>query len=122
MKDLFTAEDESLIQRAITDAEKQTSGEIKVHIEGVCDIDVLDRAAQVFAELGIHKTVQRNGVLIYIAIKSHKVAIIGDKGINAVVPANFWEDELQMIIDSFSHKQYTSGLIKVITQIGNELK
>ena len=77
---------------AIQQAEKNTSGEIRIHIENHTSMDVLDRAAQVFAELKMHKTLLRNGILIYIALQDHRLAILGDAGIHSKVPENYWND------------------------------
>ena len=87
----FTKKEKEEIQKAILNAELDTSGEIRVHIETNCEGEVLDRTAYLFKKIGMQKTELRNGVLIYLAVQSHKFAIIGDKGINAVVPANFWD-------------------------------
>jgi len=88
----LTKEEKAEIKAAIEKAELNTSGEIRVHLENHCKAEnVLDRAAQMFAELKMHKTAQRNGVLIYMAIKDHKFAIIGDAGINANVEEGFWD-------------------------------
>ena len=91
-RDQFTAEQRQTIIDAIKAAELNTSGEIKVHIENRCKSEVLDRAAELFALLNMHKTELRNGVLFYLAMKDHKFAILGDAGINAKVPDNFWEN------------------------------
>lgn len=122
MKKLFTQKEKERISQAIELAEKKTSGEIRIHIEPDCKGEVLDRAAEVFAELSMHKTQLRNGVLIYIAVNSKKLAIIGDAGINAVVPSNFWDDEKEILVDSFRNKKYAEGLIRVIGQAGIELQ
>jgi len=87
----FTREQQVAIVRAIGEAEHATSGEIRVHIETSCKADVLDEAAWLFRKVGMHKTADRNGVLIYLALKDRKFAIIGDTGINSVVPLGFWK-------------------------------
>ena len=94
----FTQQQKDAMVTAIKLAEKDTSGEIRVHIENHSKIDVLDRAADVFAHLNMHKTVQRNGVLIYVALLDHKSAILGDAGINAKVPADFWDSIMKNMI------------------------
>lgn len=85
----FTSEQQVAIVRAIGEAEHATSGEIRVHIETSCKADVLDEAAWLFRKVGMHKTADRNGVLIYLALKDRKFAIIGDTGINSLVPLGF---------------------------------
>ena len=89
----FTKEQQAQILASVKEAEMETSGEIRVHIETSFKGDVLDRAAWVFKKLGMHKTAERNGVLFYLAVKDRKFAIIGDAGINAKVPAGFWDDD-----------------------------
>ena len=120
--DFFTREQKEAIKRAVQQAEKETSGEIRVHIENVCEGDVLDRAATVFDKLGMTQTEQRNGVLFYVALKSHKFAILGDLGINAKVPQNFWESTKEKIIEHFKEGLFAEGLIEGITLAGKELK
>ena len=88
----LSKEEEQQVVQSIQSAEHQTSGEIRVHIESVCKGNVLDRAAWLFKSLKMHETAQRNGVLIYLSTSDRKFAIIGDAGINAVVPAGFWDD------------------------------
>jgi uncharacterized membrane protein len=89
---VFNEEEQQRIRTAIEDAEKHTSGQIRVCIEKTCSEDVLDRAAKYFHKLDMHKTKLRNGVLIYLATVDRKFAIIGDSGINKIVPGNFWDD------------------------------
>jgi uncharacterized membrane protein len=79
----FSAEEQGKLLAAIKEAEKETSGEIRLHVESTCDGEVLDRAAWVFKKLGMEKTAERNGVLFYLAVQDRKFAIIGDAGINA---------------------------------------
>ena len=121
-KDTITPEDEQLILAAIREAEQNTSGEIRVHIENHCQCDVLDRATEVFAELHMHLTKLRNGVLFYIAIKDHQFAVLGDAGINAIVPDHFWEDITEEVISHFKQKQYAIGLANGIKMAGEQLK
>ena len=121
-KDTITPEDEQLIVAAIQEAEQNTSGEIRVHIENHCQGDVLDRATEVFAELHMHLTKLRNGVLFYIALKDHQFAVLGDAGINAIVPDHFWEDITEEVISHFKKKQYAIGLAKGIRMAGQQLK
>ncbi|MGY6561495.1 MAG: TPM domain-containing protein [Luteibaculaceae bacterium] len=87
----FTEQDLKRITAAIGSAERKTSGEIRVHIEKICPEDVLDHAAFIFEKLEMHKTKQRNGVLIYLSLDDHKFAILGDAGIHAKVEPDFWD-------------------------------
>lgn len=120
--EFFSKEDEKRIAGAIENAEKQTSGEIRVHIESSCKLMVLDRAAEVFKSLALHKTKERNGVLIYLSIEDHKFAIIGDAGINAVVPNDFWDITKETILDYFKKGEFAQGLVIGIEMAGTHLK
>ena len=91
LEDFLSSEEEQEIVQAITQAERNTSGEIRVHIESTTKLRHYDRALEVFQKLEMNKTEQQNGVLIYIAVEDHKFVIYGDKGIDAVVPDNFWD-------------------------------
>ncbi len=104
------------------DAELNTSGEIRVHIDKNCKADVLDRAAYLFEQLNIHKTKLRNGVLFYLATEDHKFAILGDAGINSVVPDNFWDEIKEMMTKYFTEGQFTKGLESGIRMAGEQLK
>jgi uncharacterized membrane protein len=122
VKELFNTQQQQAIVKAIKEAEKNTSGEIQVHIEKHCKADVLDRAADVFAKLKMHETKLRNGVLFYIAVKDHKFAILGDAGINNVVPNGFWEDIKNEMEVHFKKGEFTEGLCKGISNAGIHLK
>lgn len=119
---LFSDQDKSIIVEAIKNAERQTSGEIQVHLESHCQGDVLDRAAEVFELLKMHKTLYRNAVLFYLATDDHKFAILGDAGINAVVPKDFWEEIKEEMIRHFKAGSFTEGLRKAIEMSGSQLK
>lgn len=118
----FSKEEKEQITRAILDAELNTSGEIRVHIEGNCMGDALDRAAYLFEKLAMHKTEQRNGVLFYLAVKDHKFAILGDAGINKVTPENFWDNIKEIMASLFREKMFTEGIIQGINMAGEQLK
>jgi uncharacterized membrane protein len=118
----FTKEQKERIEKAIHEAESNTSGEIRVHIEQHCKEDVLDHAAFIFETLEMHKTKLRNGVLFYLAIDDHKFAILGDAGINALVPENFWDEIKEKVLGHFKEGRFTEGLIEGILQAGQELK
>ncbi len=111
------------IVKAIKDAELNTSGEVKVHIEETCPTDdPTDRAKQVFQYLRLEKTAQRNGVLFYLAYGSHKFAIWGDEGIDKVVPINFWEGIRDSMRQYFLQDDFAGGLQMGIREAGNQLK
>ncbi len=118
----LTEEEKEQVIQAITEAEKNTSGEIKVHIESQSQKPPLERAMEVFVELGIHQTEARNGVLIYICLQSKQLAILGDEGINNVVEPDFWECTRNLILDYFKNGQYKEGLIKGVLRAGERLK
>ena len=117
----FGEEDQAAIKDAIMQAEKNTSGEIRVHIEDSFKGDVLDQAAFIFKMLKMHETEQRNGVLIYLAVKNRKFAIIGDAGINAVVPAGFWDRVSEIMTKHFRDGRFTEGLVDGIKLTGEKL-
>lgn len=114
--------DEQEIIQAIAKAELNTSGEIRVHIEDHCDLDVLERAKQVFFELEMDKTAARNGVLFYVGVSDHTFAILGDEGIDKVVEGTFWDSTKNIVIENFKKQQYKQGLIDGILQAGERLK
>jgi uncharacterized membrane protein len=118
----FTPAQQDTIVKAIAEAEKSTSGEIRVHIESSCKAKVLDRAAWLFDKLGMTKTAERNGVLIYLAVKDKKFAIIGDIGINSVVPPGFWDTVRDHMKEKFLEGKFTEGLSEGIIMAGNQLK
>ncbi len=118
----FTAQQKQNITNAIKDAELNTSGEIRVHIENYCKKDVLDQAAAVFASLKMHKTKLRNGILFYLAIKDHKFAILGDAGINAVIPEDFWDRIKETMSQKFKKGEFAEGLSLGIKMAGDQLK
>ena len=118
----FTKDQQSQILAAVVEAEKATSGEIRVHIETYCPADVLDRAAWVFGKLGMHKTAERNGVLFYLAVSDRKFAILGDAGINSKVPEGFWDNIRELFLNKFRDGQFTEGLSEGIILAGKQLK
>ncbi len=118
----FTQQQQEAIRQAIMNAELDTSGEIRVHIENTCKDDVLDRALAVFNKLGMEKTASRNGVLIYLAVKNRKFAIIGDEGIHAAVTEAFWDSIRNRMLNHFREDRFTEGLIEAITETGKQLK
>ncbi len=121
-KDFLGKENERLIQEAIEGAEIQTSGEIRIHIESSCKDDVLDRAAWLFKKLKMNATKERNGVLIYLSVNDRKFAIIGDSGINKVVPEGFWYKIKENMIGHFSKGEFALGIIGGIEKTGEQLK
>jgi len=119
---LLTTEESNAVVAAIALAEKETSGEIRIHMENYCRGNVLERAVVLFGQLGMHNTIAHNGVIIYIAVKDRKVAIYGDKGIHEQVHDDFWQAEIQTILTHFREKKYKEGLIKVVEDVGEKLR
>jgi uncharacterized membrane protein len=118
----FSREEKEKITAAIKQAERQTSAEIRLFIEDRCRGNVLDRAAIIFEKLKMHRTVKRNGVLFYLAIKDHNFAILGDAGINALVKSDFWEEIKEIVLDYFKKGEYSEGLSMGMALLGDTLK
>lgn len=118
----FNEEQKKQITDAIKEAELNTSGEIRVHIESDCKTEVLDRAAYIFEKLAMHKTELRNGVLFYLSVTDRKFAILGDAGINAVTPDNFWDEIKETVLTHFKKEEFAKGLSNGINMAGNALK
>jgi uncharacterized membrane protein len=118
----FTKEQQAQILASVKEAENETSGEIRVHIESTLKGDVLDRAAWLFNKIGMQKTAERNGVLFYLAITDRKFAIIGDAGINQKVPAGFWDNISKHMSGRFKDGKFTEGLSEGIIMAGEQLK
>lgn len=119
---VFNDDEQQRIRTAIENAERNTSGQIRVCIEKTCAEDVLDRAAKYFYQLDMHKTRLRNGVLIYVATVDRKFAIIGDAGINQVVPANFWDDTKEKMLEQFKYGNLVEGIVVGLDIAGLHLK
>lgn len=119
---MFSENDKKTIVDAIYNAELNTSGEIRVHIDKKCKIDPIDKAIEVFEKLGMQNTELRNGVLIYVATVNKKLAIIGDEGINNVVDENFWDNIKDEMTSHFSNGDFTTGLSNGIIKSGHQLK
>jgi len=120
--DFFTPEGKKLIEQAIAEAELCTSGEIRVHVESAFSGDILDKASAAFALLKMHKTAQRNGVLFFLGLKNRKFAILGDAGINHVVPADFWDNIKKVMEEYFSRSEFAEGLAAGVKMAGEQLK
>ena len=121
-EDFLTADQQKTVVDAVRLAEKGTSGEIRIHIDGDCPSTALERAEEVFGKLGMHRTRLRNGVLIYLACNTKVFAIIGDKGINDVVQEHFWEDVIAMMGEEFRAGRFTEGLAQAVIMAGEKLQ
>lgn len=114
--------DQEKIKHSIEWAEKNTSGEIRVCIEKKCKTEVLDRAVACFHDLEMHKTKLNNGVLIYVATDDKKFAIIGDRGINALVSDDFWDSTKNLMTTHFKNNHLAEGISVGIIEAGKQLK
>ena len=119
---ILNREEDQRVVEAIRQAERNTSGEIKVHIENRCKGDVEQRSLFIFDKLKLNETQLRNGVLIYLAIKDHKFAILGDKGINDMVEDSFWNDVKDLMLSHFKEGRFAEGLEQGIMRCGEKLK
>ena len=118
----FKNEEKDKIVQAIKNAEKETSGEIRLHLDLRCKGEALEQAVLMFEKLKMHETQLRNGTLIYLAVKDHKFAIFGDEGINEIVPENFWEDVKEEMREIFVKGQFADGISRGIYLVGEKLK
>ncbi|KGO94270.1 TPM domain-containing protein [Flavobacterium subsaxonicum] len=120
--DFLTPADEEAIIDAIKQAEKNTSGEIRVHIENITEKPPLERAQEVFHVLGMDATIARNGVLFYVGVQSRAFAIIGDEGIDKAVEADFWDCTKDVVLGHFKEQRFKHGLVEGILRAGERLK
>lgn len=121
-EDFLTKAEENEIVEAIREAERKTSGEIRVHLEGTTKgMDIFDRAMEVFHLLKMDNTKQDNGVLIYVAVEDRNFVIYGDKGINQVVPDDFWESTKNLMVSHFKKGHYKQGLVDGVLKAGEQL-
>jgi uncharacterized membrane protein len=118
----LSKEEEQEIVQAIVEAEKNTSGEVRVHIENHSNKTPLERAQEVFFELKMEATNDRNGVLFYVSVTDKKFAIIGDQGINELVAPDFWDTTKEIVIAHFKSGNFKTGLVEGILSAGNQLK
>jgi uncharacterized membrane protein len=122
-KDFFSKEENELIIRSIRDAERKTSGEVRVFVEGRCRfMDALDRAVEIFTELKMQNTAQRNAVLVYVAIKDRQLAVYGDTGINQKTGDAYWKAAVNNMLADFNKENYADGIATCVTMIGKALQ
>ena len=121
-KNFFTAEEQQLIIEAIQNAERLTSGEVRVFVESKCSyMDAIDRAAELFFQLEMQKTDDRNAVLVYVAMKDRQLAVFGDEGIHKRVGNEYWSTEVKKMISNFNRENYAAGIAEVVKDIGTAL-
>lgn len=118
---IFTPEVLRKIEESIRTAESQTSGEIRLHVEDVCHVDPVERAIELFEDLKMHETKERNGVLFYIAVASRKFAVIGDQRIHNNVGEKYWKEILDEVNDYLKQGNIADGLAAGIVHVGKEL-
>lgn len=122
IEDFLSSEEEQQIISAIREAESQTSGEIRIHIENSSSKDVFERAREVFHYLKMDNTKLQNGVLIYVAVSDKTFVIYGDKGINDAVPNDFWNSTKDVIESHFKNGNFKQGLIEGVLKAGEQLQ
>lgn len=118
----FTETQKAAMVAAIQEAEKETSGEIRIHFDRHCGSSAFESATRTFARLKMHQTTQKNGVLIYVALEDKKLAIIGDSGINEKVPDNFWDKIKDRMIERFRAGEICEGVCEAVMETGLQLK
>ena len=118
----FTPDEEQRIEAAITEAERMTSGEIRLHVEDHCNEDALSHARKAFGKLRMHQTSERNAVLIYVALVDHQIAIYGDEGIHSTVGLNYWASLIEIVTGHARRGDLASGLVEAIHELGRILK
>jgi uncharacterized membrane protein len=122
-KEFFSAEEKQQLVTAIQEAERNTSGEVRVFIESKCKfVDAIDRAQEIFFNLKMEQTKDRNAVLLYLAMDDHQMALFADEGIYQRVGAEYWNMEVKKIIASFKRHNYVEGICGCISDIGKALK
>jgi len=117
----LSEEDLASIARAVRQAETRTSAEVRVHLDHTCGGDALRRAIKVFERLGMHRTAEHNGVLIYISVSDHKLAVIGDAGIHERVGEAYWRGLVDAVRDQLRQRRSREGLLQAIAEVGEAL-
>lgn len=122
-KEFFTEEEKARLVSAIQQAEQRTSGEIRIFVESRCRfVDPVDRAKEIFLQLQMAKTQERNATLIYIAFDDHQLAVLGDEGIHQKVGQAYWEGEVTKMISEFKSEHIVEGISQVVYDIGEALQ
>jgi len=121
-KDFFTEEEKLQIIEAVRNAEKRTSGEVRVFVESRCSyMDAIDRAKEIFSELKMNETADKNAVLVYVALKDKQLAVFGDEGIHTKLGNDYWNAEVRKMISNFNKENYAEGIKEVVKDIGEAL-
>lgn len=120
--EFFTAEEKQQIIEAVRNAERRTSGEVRVFVESRCSyMDAIDRAIEIFARLKMFETDDRNAVLVYVALKDKQLAVFGDEGIHKKLGNDYWNNEVRKMISRFNKENYAEGIKEVVKDIGEAL-
>lgn len=120
---LLSADEQLVVVAAIKEAERATSGEVRVYVEKRCSyIDALDRAVEIFQQMNMQATRERNAVLVYIALKDHQLAVYGDEGIHQKVGTAYWYEEVNKMIRDFNRENYAQGIAGCVIDIGKALQ
>src|SRR5207302_6807427 len=121
-KEFLSRLEHDRIVQAIRDAEAKTSGEIRVYIQrGKLAGDPLTAAQKKFRRLGMHRTADRNAVLIFIAPRAHKFAVVGDKAIHEKCGDEFWQRVVDEMRAHFQNEKFSHALVETIQEIGKVL-
>ena len=121
-KEFLATLDQPRIVAAIGEAEQQTSGEIRVHVQPKAAGEIRNIAERTFERLGMTKTELRNGVLLFIASEENQFVILGDKGIDDNVPAGFWDEIAARLTIRFQAGEFTDGIVEAIRSAGEQLR
>lgn len=121
-REYFSAEEKACVIQTIRTAEQRTSGEIRVFVESKCKyMDAIDRARELFFQLQMDETDERNGTLVYVAVDDHQAAVYGDEGIHQKVGVAYWEKEVNEMLKYFKENHLGDGICKVVADIGEAL-
>ncbi len=121
-KDFFSAEEKQQVVEAIRKAEQRTSGEVRVFVENRCRyVDAIERAVEVFYQLKMNETEERNGTIVYVAVKDKQAAVFGDEGIHQKLGQKYWEEEVNKMMVCFKQANLADGIIQCVSDIGEAL-
>lgn len=120
--EFLTPEEKEQVVQAIRSAESRTSGEIRIFMESHCKyVNPVERASEIFFNLKMEQTVERNAVLLYIAVKDHQLAIFGDEGIYNRTGQQYWNELVSHILSEFDKKNFAAGICNYVQEIGEGL-
>jgi len=118
----FSKREKEEIIQAVQEAEMKTSGEIRVHLERKAKEDIMAHAREVFQKIGMTRTRERNGVLIFMGIRTKRFCIVGDHGIHEKVPEGFWDGLVALMEKHFKEDRFAEGICETIWKVGDKLK